>query len=61
MRTWQAFILALVAVTGGLVWASFYPNAPYTIFAPTILGLFTGYGTKRLLEKQEKFQNGQKE
>ena len=55
MRTYQAFLLCLTALTGGFIWTTFYPVAPYVAFSGTVGLVFGAYAGKRLLQKKEEF------
>ena len=59
IRTTHALIIGIVLLAGGYVWATFYPDAPYSIFAPALVGLFGGYTYKRLQQKKEVYQHGE--
>ena len=51
-----AFLLTLLSLLAGYIWRSFYPSAPYEMFATTVGAVFGGYITKRVIQKQAKFQ-----
>lgn len=57
IKTKHAFLISLGALIAGLVWVTFYPNAPYTIFAPSVVAIATGYGLKRLEQKKGKYED----
>ncbi len=52
----RAFLITVAVLSGAFVWKTFFPGAPFELFAATLGGVFGGYITKRLLQKQEKYQ-----
>jgi hypothetical protein len=55
ISTSHTILIALVLLTAGFVWKSFFPGAPYGEFALAIGGVAGINTTKRLLQKQEKY------
>ena len=55
IRTYQAFMITLCVLAGGFVWASFYTDAPYEMFASAVVAVFGGYGYKRLKQKETRY------
>ena len=53
-----AFVLYALMMTGGFVWATFKPVAPYEVFAWAFTAGFGGYLGKRLWQKGDKYQAG---
>lgn len=53
----QAYILTLVSLLSGMAFTTFFPAAPYGIFAPTVGIVFGAYITKRLVQKSAKFSD----
>jgi hypothetical protein len=54
----QAYILTLASLLCGMVFTTWYPAAPYGVFAPTVSVIFGAYITKRLIQKEAKFGGG---
>lgn len=50
--TWGAFILTILAVFGGFIWASFYPASPYETMVWAVVTLAGAYFTKRVVDKK---------
>jgi uncharacterized membrane protein YeaQ/YmgE (transglycosylase-associated protein family) len=48
-------LICLVALVAGFVFTTFFPAAPYGVLAPSIVAIAGTYFTKRLLQKQEKY------
>jgi len=57
IKTWHAFLIVLGVLSAGFVWVTFYPDAPYSIFAPSVIAIATGYGSKRLEQKKGKYED----
>jgi len=51
----QMLLVCVLSLLAGFVWATFFPAAPYGVFAPAVLGLATAYWTKRTIQKSEKY------
>ena len=56
----HAYILTLASLLCGMVFTTWFPAAPYGVFAPTVGIIFGAYITKRLIQKEAKF-NGAEE
>lgn len=56
-----AFVIYCGLMVGGFVFSTFIPAAPYLVFAVQITLGFGAYVGKRLLQKQEKYNNGKTE
>lgn len=50
-----AFVLYALMMTGGFVWATLKPEAPYEVFAWAFTAGLGAYLTKRLVQKGEKY------
>jgi len=50
-----AFLLTLAALLVGFIWKTFMDTAPYEMFATTVGAVFGVYITKRVVQKQSKF------
>lgn len=55
IKSWLAFLIYCLLISMGMIWNTFYPSAPYGVFAPTLTTGFLGYVAKRLIQK--KFNN----
>ena len=51
-----AFILTLLSLLSAFILRTFYPSAPFEMFATTVGAVFGAYITKRVIQKQAKFQ-----
>jgi len=56
IKTWHAFLIVLGVLSAGFVWVTFYPDAPYSIFAPSVIAGAAGYGYKRLQQKKKEYK-----
>jgi len=52
--TW-AFIIYIVSMMSGFVFATFFPAAPYGVLAPSLTAGAGAYWGKRLLQKSDKY------
>jgi hypothetical protein len=50
--TWVAYIVSIVAIFVGYIWGSFFPLAPYTVFAGAVVSISTAYMVKRASDKR---------
>lgn len=57
MKTWQAFVMCITVLTGGMLFAAYNINAPYTTFASTVGIVFGMYTGKRLWQKKVEFHD----
>lgn len=53
-----AFVLYAILMWGGYMFSTFFEKAPYLTLATWLTAGFTAFITKRLLQKQEKYNNG---
>lgn len=51
----EIVLIAIVSLFAGFIFSTFFPAAPYGVFAPAIVGLAGAYWTKRLVQKSEKY------
>jgi len=56
--SWSAYVLTLSALLGGYIWGTFYPLAPFSIFAPAVVGLAGAYFAKRVVDKKYTMNGG---
>lgn len=61
IKTTHAFIITLLVLTGGFMWATFFPGAPFVAFSGTVGLVFAGYSGKRLMQKKKEFNNVQED
>ena len=52
--TW-AFIIYIVSMMSGFVFATFFPAAPYGVLAPSLTAGAGAYWAKRLVQRSEKY------
>ena len=45
--TWLAYVVSIISIFIGYIWASFFPLAPYTVFAGAVVSISTAYFVKR--------------
>ena len=45
--TWAAYVISLIAIFVGYLWATFFPAAPYTVMAGSVVSLAGSYMWKR--------------
>lgn len=50
LRTWQAFLIAIVLITTGFVFQVFFETTHYITFCSTISGLFFAFAGKNMKE-----------
>jgi hypothetical protein len=50
--TWATYIVAIISIIAGYVWATLFPAAPYTVFAGSIVSVSTAYMVKRASDKK---------
>ena len=55
IRSWQAFVVVVVVLLFGFIWATYKPDAPYKIFSEILWLSFGVYITKRWAQKHPKF------
>ncbi len=55
IRSGQAFLIYIIAMTIGFVFSSFKTEAPYLTFATQLTIGFTAYITKRLIQKRKEY------
>ena len=51
----EIVLIALVSLFAGFIFTTFFPAAPYGVFAPAIVGLAGAYWAKRTIQKSEKY------
>jgi len=57
IRSWHAYLIYALLITGGYVWATFFEDAPFLAFATQITIGFGVYVTKRLVQKRKEFNH----
>lgn len=57
----HAYILTLASLLCGMVFTTYFPAAPYGVFAPTVGVIFGAYITKRLAQKSALFNGSEVE
>jgi len=55
MGSTKALFIGSLLLTAGFIFATFYTRAPFGAFATAIVGLFTAFITKRLIQKHKRF------
>jgi hypothetical protein len=48
-------LICVLVLLSGFIWATFFPNSPYGVLAPSVVALAAGYWTKRTVQKNAKF------
>jgi uncharacterized membrane protein YeaQ/YmgE (transglycosylase-associated protein family) len=51
----EIVLISMVSLFSGLIFATFFPAAPYGVFAPAVVGLAGSYFAKRVIQKSEKY------
>lgn len=54
ITSWSALALALVLLTAGYAWGTFFP-APFDAYAAAIVAVTGAYFTKRLIQKSGRY------
>lgn len=55
MGSTKALFMGSLLLTTGYIFAAFTPEAPFGGFATAVVGLFTAFITKRLVQKHTRF------
>ena len=55
MNTKATVLLGMFFLVAGMVWATFFKTAPYSIFAPSVVALGLGNTYKRLQQKKVEY------
>ena len=56
--SWSTYVLTLFSLVAGYIWGTFYPLAPFSIFAPAVVGLAGAYFAKRVVDKKYTMNGG---
>jgi dolichol kinase len=59
MNTTKSFIIWIIGLYIGFIWATFFPNAPFQVFATALTAGLGAVIGKRLFQKHNKFNHGQ--
>ena len=51
----QMLLACVLSLLGGYIWATFFPAAPYGVFAPSLVGIASAYWVKRTVQKSDKY------
>ena len=61
LTTEKTFVVWIIGLLLGYMWATFKPDAPFEAFAYALTGGLLGIGTKRLFMKHNKFNDYEEE
>jgi len=59
LTTEKTFALWIIGLYIGFVWATFFPNAPFSAFSVALTGGLGVVAGKRLFQKHRKFGNNE--
>jgi len=60
MKTTTAFVITIITLLGGMVFATFFKTAPYVAFSTTVGIVFSALAGKKLIQKHASFNGALK-
>jgi hypothetical protein len=53
-----SFLVCVGSLLAGFVWATFFPESPFGVFAPAVVALAGAYFTNRVVQNSKHFGGG---
>jgi len=58
MKTTSCFVITIITLLGGMIFATFFKGVPYTAFATSVSAVFGALAGKKLIQKHTNFNGG---